>query len=110
MGLFPLLGPQQPGNGVAGTDAEEEGNGLDNGHAGKGNPYRCGGTGINLTDKVRISRIVKAGTKHTDDGRKGQGSNELCVPAFSSILWSFAFSFSLRVELSVEIPPHIYIV
>ena len=86
MGLFPLLGPQQPGNGVAGTDAEEEGNGLDNGHAGKSNPYRCGGTGINLTDKVRISRIVKAGTKHTDDGRKGQGSNELAYRRFQHLV------------------------
>ena len=89
--LRPFFGSQQPGNAVAGPDAKEKSNGMDDGHGGEGNPHRGGGCCIDLADEIGIRHIVKAGAQHADDGGQGQGSNQGLYRGFQHLFVFFCF-------------------
>ena len=58
--------------------AEEEPDGLDNCHQGKGDTHRSGGTGgVEFADKEGVRHIVNGGDQHTDDGGNRQLADQL---------------------------------
>lgn len=93
---FSLLGTEHARNIVAGAVPEEEPDGLDDGHDGKGDPYSCRALRVDLSDKVCVNQVVKACRQHTDNRRDGHGEHhpmDRCMGE-KRVVVSFHFSIS----------------